>query len=163
MSRACSWALLAGGALDGAGELDGVVFGLRAHGLEEDALGVVGAHPGDALERDDLLLGRLGEIVLGPVEVALALQQLAVALLQHLRALIQLLVALDQASLLGGQLAAARSRLVLGFPGQSKLLVLGLEDQFLLAGAGLGLDADGLPLGGLHRLGCPDASDQEPE
>ena len=48
--------LVAGAPLDGPGELDGVVLGLLADGLEQDALGVLGAKAGDLLERDDLLL-----------------------------------------------------------------------------------------------------------
>ena len=38
--------LLAGAALDRPGDLDGVVLGLLADGLDEDALGVLGRHVG---------------------------------------------------------------------------------------------------------------------
>ena len=41
-----------------------------------------------------------------------------------------------------------------------ELLVLRLEDQLLLAGPGLGLDAARLGRGRLHRLGCPDAAQE---
>ena len=56
-------------------------------------------------------------------------------------ALVELLVALDEAPLLRGQLAAACPGLFLGFATEAELLVLGLEDQLLLAGASFGLDA----------------------
>ena len=49
--------LVAGPSLDRAGELDRVVLGLLADRLEQHALRVLGGQPGDALERDDLLLG----------------------------------------------------------------------------------------------------------
>ena len=48
--------VLAGGALDGPGELDRVVLGLLADGLEQDGLRVLGRHAGHALEGRDLLL-----------------------------------------------------------------------------------------------------------
>ena len=106
---------------------------------------------------------RPGEVLLGLVELALAVEQLAVALLEHLRPLVQLLVALGEASFLGGELVASGPRLLLRLAGEPELLVLGLEDQFLLAGARLGLDAAGLGLGGLHALGCPHRPDQRAE
>ncbi len=124
------------------------------------ALGVVGGEPGYALERDDLFLRGSGELFLRLVELALAIEELAIALLEHLAALIELLVTLDEAPLLGSQFAAAGASLVFGFAREAELLVLGLEDQFLLAGPGLGLDAARLGLGGLHALGCPHAARQ---
>ena len=44
MSRALSWASSRARALDGAAELDGVVLGLGANGLEQHRLGVLGGH-----------------------------------------------------------------------------------------------------------------------
>jgi hypothetical protein len=155
--------LLARGALDGAPELDGVVLGLRADGLEEHRLGVFGGHPRHALERDDLLADRLGQLFLRLLELALAVQQLTVAALEHLGALVELLVPLHEAPLLRGQLAATGPRLFLGLAPETQLLVLGLEDQLFLAGTGLGLDAAGLGLGRLHALGCPHAAGERAE
>ena len=155
--------LLAGGALDGAGELDGVVLGLLADRLEQDRLGVLGRHARDALEGGDLLLLGAGEVLAGLVELALALEELAVALLEHVGALVELLVALQQASLEAGELGALGAGLVLGLALHAQLLVLRLEDELLLAGARLGLDAAGLGCRGLHRLRGPDAAREHAE
>ncbi len=100
----------------------------------------------------DLLLGRAGELLAGLVELALALEELAIALLEHLAALIELLVALHEAPLLGGQLVPAGPGLLLRLTGEAELLVLGLEDEFLLAGPRFGLDAAAL------RPGRPSSS-----
>ena len=154
---------VARGALDRPGDLDGIVLRLRPDRLDEHALGVVGAHAGDALEGVDLLLVRAGEVLLGLVELALAVDQLAIALLEDLGALVQLLVAGGQAPFLGGQLVASRPGLVLGLALEAELLVLGLEDELLLAGSSLGLDSAGFGLGGLHRLRCPQAADGDAE
>ena len=83
---------------------------------------------------------RPGQLVAGLVELALALDELAVALLEHVAALVELLVALEEAALERRQLAAPGARLFLGLALEPELLVLGLEDQLLLAGPGLGLD-----------------------
>ena len=152
--------LLAGAPLDRAGELDGVVLGLLADGLEEDALGVLGRHAGDALEGGDLLAVGAGQVLAGLVELALAVEELAVALLEHVRALVELLVAGEQAALEAGQLGAPGAGLFLGLALHAELLVLRLEDQFLLAGARLGLDPARFGRRGLHRLGCPQAAQQ---
>ena len=152
--------LLARGSLDRAGEPDGVVLGLLADRLEQHRLGVIGAEPGHALQRDDLFLGRAGEVLAGLVEIALPLEELAIALLEHLAALVELLVALGQAPLLRGQLVRA-ARVPRPRPhAEPELLVLGLEDQLLLAGPRFCLDPAGLGLRGLHALGCPHRADQ---
>ena len=65
-------------------------------------------------------------------------RELAVLLLEHVGALVELLVALEEAALEGGQLAASGAGLVLGLAAEPELLVLGLEDQLLLAGASVG-------------------------
>ena len=96
MSRALSWASSRALALDGPGDLDGVVLGLLADGLDQDALGVLGGHVGDPLERDDLLAVGAGEVLAGLVELALAVEQLAIALLEHVGALVELLVTLEE-------------------------------------------------------------------
>ena len=125
---------------------------LRSHGLDEHALGIVGAHARDALEGIDLLLVGAGEVLLGLVQLALAVDELAIALLEDLGALIELLVADGQATFLGGQLVAPCPGLVLSLALHPQLLVLGLEDEFLLASARLGLDTARFGLGSLHRL-----------
>ena len=96
--------VLAGAALDGPGDLDRVVLGLLADGLDEDALGVLGGHARDALEGGDLLAVGAGEVLAGRVELALAVEELAVALLEHVAALVELLVALREAAFEAGQL-----------------------------------------------------------
>ena len=63
-------------------------------------------------------------------------------------ALVELLVALKQAALEVGQLLALGSGLLVGLARQLDLLVLGLKDQVLLLGAGLGEYAPGLVLRG---------------
>ena len=155
--------LVAGLALDRAGQLDRVVLGLLAHGLEQEALGIVGGHARDALEGVDLLLVGLGEILAGMIDLALALEQLAVALLEHVGALVELLVALEQPPFERGKLAAPCACLVLGLALEAELLVLRLEDQFLLAGARLGLDAAAFGRCGLHRLRRPEAAQENAE
>ena len=160
MSRALSWASSRARALDRAGDLDRVVLGLLADGLDEDALGVLGGHVGDPLERGDLLGMGAGEVLAGLVELALAVEQLAVALLEHVGALVELLVALEEPALEAGQLGAPGAGLLLGLALHPQLLVLGLEDQLLLAGAGLGFDAARLGGRRLHRLGGPEAAQE---
>jgi hypothetical protein len=91
---------LARGALDGTRQLDGVMLRLYPNGFEQHRLGLVGTEPRYALEGDDLLLGRASEILLGLVELALAVDQLPITLLEHLRPLVELLVALREATLL---------------------------------------------------------------
>ena len=92
--------LLAGPALDRAGELDRVVLGLLADGLEEDALRVLGGHArttcSRATTRSWLSLAELLALVL---ELALAVDDLAALLLEHVGALVELLVARQQAAL----------------------------------------------------------------
>ena len=75
--------VLAGTSLDGTGDLDGVVLGLFADGLDEDVLGVVGRHVRHALEGGDLLAVGAGQFLAGLVELALAVEELAIALLEH--------------------------------------------------------------------------------
>ena len=153
--------VLAGAPLDRAGDLDGVVLGLLADRLDQDVLGVVGRHVRHALEGSDLLAVSTGERLAGGVQLALALEQLAVALLEHVRALVELFVAGEEPALEGGQLAASGPRFLLGVPLHPQLLVLGLEDQFLLSRPGFGLDAARLGGRGLHRLRCPEAAQEE--
>ena len=118
---------------------------------------------GDALERGDLLAVGAGEVLAGLVELALAVEELAIALLEHVGALVELLVAGEQAALEAGQLGAPGAGLFLGLALHAELLVLRLEDQLLLAGAGLGLDPARFGGGGLHRLGCPEAAHENAE
>ena len=66
----------------------------------------------------------------------------------------------EEAALEAGQLGAPGAGLFLGLALHAQLLVLGLEDQFLLAGARLGLDPARFGRRGLHRLGCPEAAQQ---
>ena len=67
-------------------------------------------------------------------------------------------VTLEEAALQVRELAATSASLFLRLAPEAELLVLRLEDQLLLAGAGLGLDAAGLRLGRLDRLRCPDGT-----
>ena len=97
-------------ALDRAGELDGVVLGLLADGLEEDALRLIGGDAADPLERRDLLLVGAGEVLARLVEVALAIEQLPIALLEHVGPLVELLVALEEPALERGELVPLRAR-----------------------------------------------------
>ena len=150
--------LLAGGAFDRPGDLDRIVLGLFLDRLDEHGLGVLGRHPRDTLEGGDLLALRSGQVLAGLVEFALAIEQLPVAQFDHLGSLVELFVALQEASLQAGEFVALGPGFVLGLGLHAELLVLRLEDQFLLASAGLGLDAASLGLRGLHRLGGPDAA-----
>ena len=126
-------------------------------------LGLLGRHARDALEGGDLFAVGPGEVLAGLVELALAVEELAVALLEHVAALVELLVALEQAALEAGQLGAPGARLFLGLALHAQLLVLGLEDQLLLAGACLGLDPARFGGRRLHRLRCPHAAQEDAE
>ena len=95
------------------------------------------------LERGHLLPVGSGELVAGLVEVAFALNELAVSLFEHVAALVKLLVTLEESTFEGGQFAAAGAGLFLGLALKAELLVLGLEDQFLLASPGLCFDPPG--------------------
>ena len=97
--------LLAGAALDRPGELDGVVLGLLADGLEQDPLGVLGGQAGDALEGGDALLAEAPELLALVLDVALAVVDLAALLLEHVRPLVELLVPGEEAPL---EVAGAR-------------------------------------------------------
>ena len=59
------------------------------------------------------------------------------------------------------ELGALGAGLVLGLALEAELLVLGLEDQLLLLGPGLGDDPGGLRPGRAHRLAGPEAAGQE--
>ena len=155
--------LVAGAPLDRLGELDGVVLGLLADGLEEDALGVLGGQPADALEGDDLLLVGLHQLLARPIELALAVDQLAIAALEHVGPLVELLVALEDAPLEVRELVALRPGLVLGLALEPDLLLFRLEDQVLLLAAGLLDDQGGLLVGLLHRPAGEDAAHHESE
>ena len=150
-------------ALDGPGEAHGVVLGLVADGLEELRLGLVAAHAADPLEGGDLLLLGPRELLAMVVQLALAIEQLAVALLEHVGALVELLVALEEPVLEAADLGPLGARLVFGLALQADLLVLGLEDEVLLLGPGLGDDATGLLLGVLDGLAAPEATHDETE
>ncbi len=153
--------VLAGRPLDRAGDLDCVVLGLFPDGLDEDALGVLRRHPGHAFECGDLLAVGAGQVLAGLVEFPLAFEELAIALLEHVRALIELFVALEQAALEPGQLGAPRTAFLLRLALHPELLVLRLEDELLLASARFRLDAARLRGGRLHRLGRPQASQED--
>ena len=119
--------------------------------------------PRDALEGDDLFLGGPGEILARTIDLALALEQLAGTLLEHVGALVELFVPLEETPFERGELAAACPCLVLGLALEAQLLVLGFEDQFLLAGPCLGFDAAAFGRCGLHRLRRPDAAQENAE
>ena len=98
---------------------------------------------------------RPGEVLAGLVELALALEELAIALLEHVGCADRAARRAGEPALQAGELVAPGAGLFLGFALQAELLVLGLEDELLLAGPGLGFDAARLGLRRLHRLGCP--------
>jgi hypothetical protein len=150
--------LVAGLSLDRPGELDGVVLGLLADGLEQQSFRVLGGDAAHALERGYLLLVGFREGLLRDVELALSLEKLPIALLEHVGALVELFVPLEEPPLERRELVALRPRLVLGLALEAQLFVLRLEDQLLLAGACLGLDPAPLGLGRLHRLRGPEAA-----
>ena len=75
-------------------------------------------------------------------------------------ALVKLLVTLEESAFEGGQFTAAGAGLFLGLALEAELLVLGLEDQFLLASPGLRFDPPGFGVGRLDRLRGPQASHQ---
>ena len=66
----------------------------------------------------------------------------------------------EEPALEAGELGSPGAGLLLRLALHAELLVLGLEDQLLLAGSGLGLDAARLGRGRLHRLGCPEAAQE---
>ncbi len=107
-----------------------------------------------------LLLG-LGELLAAGLELALAVEELAVALLEHVGPKVELLVAGEQTALQAGELRSLGPGFVLGLALQPELLVLGLEDQFLLLGARLRDDACGFVLGALDGLVGNLAASQE--
>ena len=139
-------------------ELDGVVLGLGADGLEQHRLGVLGGHARHALEGDDLFADGAGRALPSTSRARAPGRGACGRALEHLGALVELLVALDEAPLLRGELAAAGPGLFLGLATEAELLVLGLEDELLLAGASFGLDAACLGLGRLHPLRGPHAA-----
>ena len=145
--------LFAGMPLDRAGELDGVVLGLFADGLEQHRLGVVAAHPRHALQRDDALLVQAAELVTLMVELPLALDELAVLLFQVVGALVELLVAGEEAPFQVAHLLALRADFVLGLAEKTDLLLLGLDDELLLAGRSLRREPVGILARLLHGLG----------
>jgi RND superfamily putative drug exporter len=103
-------------------------------------------------------LPRLGQLFLGLVQLALAGDQFAIALLEHVGTLVELLVALEESPLEGGHLRAARSALLIELALHAHLLVLGLEDEFLLLSAGFGQDARCLVLRDANGLRSPEAT-----
>ena len=123
-------------------------------------LGVLGRHVGDPLERDDLLGMGAGEVLAGLVELTFPFQQLAIALLEHVGPLVELLVALEEPALEAGQLRPPGPSLLFGLALHPQLLVLGLEDELLLASAGLGFDPTCFGGRRLHRLRGPQAAQQ---
>jgi hypothetical protein len=155
--------LVAGLALDRAAELHRVVFGLFAHGLEQEPLGIVRGQARRRARGRRPAPGGPGRAPRGAIGLALAFEQLAGTLLEHVGALVELFVTLEQPPFERGKLAASCSCLFLGLALEAQLLVLGLEDQFLLARTCLGLDAAAFGRCGLHRLGCPDAAQENAE
>ncbi len=91
--------LLAGLPLDRSTELDGIVLGLLADGLEQERLGVLCGDAAHPLQGRDLFLVCLRDVLTGAVDLAFAVEELAVPLLEHVGALIELLVPLEEASL----------------------------------------------------------------
>ena len=157
MSRALSWASSRAARSMARASLTASCSASSRTASSRTLLASSARHAGHALERRDLLLLGPGEVLAGLVELAVALEELAIALLEHVGALVELLVAGEQAALEAGELVALGASLVLGLALEAELLVLRLEDELLLARAGLGLDAARLRLRGLHRLRGPQA------
>ncbi len=153
--------LLASPALDGPGDLHGIVLGFLANRLDEDLAGIGGRHAAHLLEGCHALGIELGEFLAGAVQLDFALQELAVPLLEEVGPLVELLVPGLQPAFDRGQLIAARACLVLRLAGEPDLLLLRLEDEFLLLGPGIGNDACSLFLGNPDRLVGPEASGDE--
>ncbi len=162
ISRAFSFGLLAGRPFDRPGEPDGVLVGLDPDRVEEHALGLIGGHAAHLLECLDLVLRRSSELFAGRLELALTIDELAVLLLEDVGTLVELLVPGEEATLEIAELAPFGSGLVLGLTAEPKLLVLGLEDELLLASPCLGLDPAGLGMCGLDGLRCPDGARKHP-
>ena len=99
--------LLARGPLDRPGELDRVVLGLLADGLEEDRLASSADMPETRSRAATCSCVRPGEVLAGLVELALAVEELAIALLEHVAALVELFVALEEAAFEAGELGPA--------------------------------------------------------
>ena len=70
--------LVAGLALDGAGDAHGVILGLCPDRFEELRLGLLATHLADPLQGRDLLLLRPGELLAAGLELAFAVDELAV-------------------------------------------------------------------------------------
>ena len=153
--------LLARGALDGAAELDGVVLGLGADGLEEHRLGVLGATcPRRAR-------GRRPARRIARVSSSLdfsSSRSRSRSLRSRLSSISARWSSCSSRWTRRRSCAASSPRRARASSSASRaeaqLLVLRLEDQLLLAGAGFGLDAAGLGLRRLHALGCPHAAGQ---
>ena len=120
-------------------------------------------HAADLLERQDLLLVRVGDLLTGLVDLTLAVEDLAVALLEHVGPLVELLVALEEPALEVGELGPLGPGLVLGLALEADLLLLRLEDEVLLLAARLLDDRGGLLLGLLDPAAGEDPARQESE
>ena len=89
------------------------------------------------------------------IELLFAAEELAVALLEHVGTLVELLVALEQSALEVAQVGALGAALLVSLALEAYLLFLGLEDELLLLGSGLGQDALRPSPGGLDGLRRP--------
>ena len=87
-----------------------------------------------------------------PVEFLVAYQQLAIAFLEHVRALVELLIAVEQSPFEVLKIDALGATILVDLSLDPDLVLLCLEDEILLLGAGFGDDAVGLLLGGLDAL-----------
>ena len=144
--------LLAGPPLDRAGELDGVVLGLLADGLEEEAFASSAETP--------LTRSRASTCSWWAFASSSRVLSRSRSRSRSLRSRCSSMsVRWSSCSSRWSrrrsrvdELVAPRAGLVLGLALDPELLVLRLEDQLLLAGSRLGLDPAGLGLGRLHRL-----------
>jgi hypothetical protein len=143
---------LAGGVLDGLGELYGVAIGFVTDCLQQLSLCLGRRHAAHALESRHMVLVGAGQFLSGGFEFALSVQKLAVALLEHVGAHVQLFVTGQEAAFKAAEFGALGAGFVFGLALQAQLLVFGGKDQFLLLGACLGNDAGGLLLRALDCL-----------
>ena len=144
----------------------GILLSLFANLLDEDRLGLLGGQAADTLERGKLLVLDAREFGSLLVEFLLTHEQLAITFLKHVGAMVKLLVALQQAALEVLKVDTLGATFLVELALDLDLLLLGLEDEFLLLGSRFGHDALGLVVGGLDGLigdhAAREESDEEP-
>ncbi len=111
----------------------------------------------DAFELDQLALLEVGKVLALCFELAAALLERRLAALDRLELAVERLSTIEQHPLLALEVGAFLACLLLGRALKPEGLVLSLEDELLLLGAGLCRDAGGVRLGVLGEHGGDDA------